>query len=172
MTKVEAVAAWANPVAWQHFMTITFPWNVTSETADKKFKALLGAMEREMRAPVAYVSAMEGRAKSGGKVPLHIHAALAAQAPIDVPRMEATWTQLTGRRQSQADDGIQIKPWQEGAGGIEYILKFAEDDDAEWSFRWLELMNPAIKPKFTHRANRNLRRHQQPQPQDARQRIA
>jgi hypothetical protein len=120
-----------------------------------------------MRTPIAYVYGMEGRAKSGGKVPLHIHAALAAHAQIDVPRMESTWTQLTGRRPSQAEDGIQIKPWKEDAGGLAYILKFAEDDDAEWSFRWLELMNPAIKPQYTHRANRNQRRHQQPQPQDA-----
>jgi hypothetical protein len=113
-----------------------------------------------MRTPVAYVAAMEGRAKSGGKVPLHFHAALAALVPISVPRMEAIWTQLTGRRKSQADDGIQIRPWQEGAGGIKYILKLAETED--WVFRWLELVNPAIRPTVTHQTNRNLRRHQQP----------
>jgi hypothetical protein len=152
---VEAVAGWVRPIEWQQFVTMTFPWNVTSETAERKFKAMLGAMEREMRTPVAYVAAMEGRAKSGGKVPLHIHAVLAAQASINAPRMEAIWTELTGRRTAQAEDGIQIRPWKEGAGGMEYI-------------RWLELMNPAIRPSLNHRTIRNARRH----PQQDRQRIA
>jgi hypothetical protein len=163
---VEAVAGWVSPIAWQKFVTMTFPWNVTSETAGRKFKAMLGEMEREMRTPVAYVAAMEGRAKSGGKVPLHIHAAIAAKATISASRMEAIWTELTSRRTAQAEDGIQIKPWRDGAGGMEYILKLA-DTDAEWSFRWLELMNPAIRPSLNHRTIRNARRH----PQDARQRI-
>jgi hypothetical protein len=162
---VEAVAEWASPVAWQQFVTMTFPWTATSETAGKKFKALLNAMEREMRAPIAYVSGIEGRTKTGERCAPHIHAALAAQAPISGHRMEAIWAELTGRRQPQDDDSIQIAPWKEGVGGIEYILKFGTED---WDFRWLELVNPAIKATATHRTNRTLRRQQQ----DARQRVA
>jgi hypothetical protein len=68
---------------------------------------------------------MESRSKSGDTVTLHIHAALAAQKQISAPRMKAIWQELTGRRTAQGEDGIQIAPWKQGAGGIEYILKLA-----------------------------------------------
>lgn len=53
---VDAVSRWLRPVDWQLFATLTFPWNVRAETADKKLRQLVNLLEKTYRARVCQES--------------------------------------------------------------------------------------------------------------------
>ena len=63
---VDATARWLRPVSWQWFVTLTFPWNVRSETADAKLKQWLNQIERTMRTRVCFVAGKERTPRSYG----------------------------------------------------------------------------------------------------------
>ncbi len=44
-----AVAEWLQPVPWQLFATLEFPWNAVPETATMKFDQMIDTMERTLR---------------------------------------------------------------------------------------------------------------------------
>ena len=157
---VDAVAKWLSPVPWQWFVTLTFPWNVRSETADRKIKKWLDTTERELRARVCFVAGKERKPTSHGMtVPWHFHLLITSNVAIPEDRLKENWIALTGhgvRRSDESDDErddesgyvddcVVVKSYQHNHGGPEYCLKSISTCDGDWFFRWLELFNPLMK---------------------------
>ncbi len=171
---VDAAAKWFRPVAWQWFITLTFPWNVRSETADAKLKEWLNIIERTLRTQICFVAGKERKPRSHGmEVPWHFH--LLVTSMVDIPKMlvEDTWRDLVSRpaRRRQEDDAagvrlvgedalasdnvlgdddpeddsVVVESYKHNCLGPEYCLKSINDCNGDWSFRWLELFNPRIK---------------------------
>ena len=95
-----AVAECFQPVPWQLFATLEFPWNAKPETANLKFDRMIDTVERSLRTRVCYVNASETRSKSGALVPLHFHAAFAAARPISRQLVAGVWGEGVGRTNS------------------------------------------------------------------------
>ncbi|MGA2753233.1 MAG: hypothetical protein ABSE53_05650 [Terracidiphilus sp.] len=162
-TYAESVAAWLQPVPWQLVATLEFPWNARPETADRKFTELIDSVERGMRTRICYARALESRAKSGERVPLHIHAALASAKPIPHQLVSGIWNSQVGRTNSSNSDLAFIEPYNPSQCGIQYLLKQIDDPDCEWDFRNVHLFNPNVKldSKLDHASLRSARRWQQ-----------
>jgi hypothetical protein len=159
----EAAADLVQPIDWQLFVTLEFTWNVRAETADRKFKALIDQLEREMRTRICYVVGKESRTKSGAAVPWHFHCCLTALKPIAASQIESIWRRLVHRSKATENDGVvDIRTYDPALPGVEYVTKLMSTLDAEWDFNWLHLFNPTmqITPKFDHRALRGGRRWQ------------
>ena len=171
---VDATAKWLRPVPWQWFITLTFPWNVRSETADARLKQWLNQIERTLRTRVCFVAGKERKPRSHGmEVPWHFH--LLVTAMVDLPKglLENTWRDLVSRRgrrrryddavgthlagddvllikdslrgQESKDDSVLVESYNDNRLGPEYCLKSISSCDGDWFFRWLELFNPRIK---------------------------
>lgn len=160
---VDALAEWVRPIPWQYFVTVEFPWNVRPETADRKFKALINELERDMKTRIGYVVGKESRSKSGAVVPWHFHCCLTALKPINESQIVESWGRLVHRTTSPGDDVVRVEPYNAAQRGVEYITKMIGTLEAEWDFNWLHLFNPAIEcaPKLDHRSQRRDRRWQQ-----------
>ena len=151
----EAVADLVRSIDWQLFVTLEFPWNVRSETADRKFKVLIDQLEREMRTRICYVVGKESRTKSGAALPWHFHCCLTALKPIAASQIESIWRRLVHRSHATEDVGVvDIRTYDPALPGVKYVHQADEHPDAEWDFNWLHLFNPAmqITSKFDHRS--------------------
>jgi hypothetical protein len=157
-----AVAEWLQPVPWQLFATLEFPWNVKPETATSKFDQMIDAIERTLRTRVCCVEASETRSKSGATVPLHIHASFASAKPIPRQLVAGIWAEGVGRANSVGGDLARVEPFNPAMGGISYIVKLINDPDCEWGFRNVHLFNRniQIEPKMDHASLRSARRWQ------------
>jgi hypothetical protein len=162
-TYAESVAAWLQPVPWQLVATLEFPWNARPETADRQFTELIDSVERGMRTRICYARALESRAKSGERVPLHIHAALASAKHISPRLVSETWNRKVGRTNASNGDLALVEPFDPSQGGIAYVLKQIDDPDCEWGVRNIHLFNPDAKldSKLDHASLRSARRWQQ-----------
>jgi hypothetical protein len=160
---VDATAKWLRPVPWQWFVTLTFPWNVRSETADAKLKQWLNLTERTLRTKVCFVVGKERKPHSYGmEVPWHFH--LLVTSMVDIPKelLVESWTTLVSpaaRRQQEVevvgsgalgevvpfDDSVVVESYKHNRLGPEYCLKSINNCNGEWCFRWLELFNPRIR---------------------------
>ena len=165
---VDAVAEWLRPVPWQWFVTLTFPWNVRAETADRKLKGWIDLVEKDLRNRMCFVAGKERKPDSLGiQVPWHFHLLATSLVPIPKHVLELHWTRMVGSGQLHIADGVAIpetilaEPYQEHKVGPEYCLKSMNDCLGEWRFRWLELFNPAITKQTSrpnHRTNVQRRR--------------
>jgi hypothetical protein len=165
---VDAVAKWLRPVQWQWFVTITFPWNVRSETADKKLKALIDGLERHHRAIVGFVAGKESRSRhDGSRVPWHFHLLITSQVPISREAVECLWLGLIRRGlQSDADfqnrrEHAKVEAYQAHERGPEYCLKTMSDETGDWYIHRLEHFLPGIPgaARPNHRTVRHQRRN-------------
>lgn len=157
-----AVAEWLQPVPWQLFATLEFPWNALPETATMKFDQMIDTMERTLRTRVCCVNASETHSKSGAQVPLHIHASFTAAKLISRQLVAGIWAEGVGRTNSVGGDLARVEPFNPAMGGIGYIVKLINDPDCEWGFRNLHLFNSniQIEPKTDHASLRSARRWQ------------
>lgn len=165
---VEAAAEWLRPVSWQWFVTLTFPWNVRAETADRKFKSWVDLVEHDLRSRMCFVAGKERKADTHGmNVPWHYHALVTSLAPISGELLQRHWIRLAGTGSLRKVDGavvaesILVESYQGHKMGPEYCLKSMNDCFGEWRFRWLELFNPAIAKQTSrpnHRSNVQRRR--------------
>lgn len=155
-----AVADWLQPVPWQLFATLEFPWNAKPETANLKFDRMIDTVERSLRTRVCCVNASETRSKSGAMVPLHIHAAFTAARPISRQLVAGVWGEGVGRTNSVGGDLARVEAFNPAMGGIGYIVKLINDPDCEWGFRNVHLFNRNIQiaPKTDHASLRSARR--------------
>ena len=171
---VDATAKWLRPVPWQWFITLTFPWNVRSETADAKLKQWLNLIEQKLRTRVCFVAGKERKPRVHGmEVPWHFH--LLVTSMVDLPKglLEDTWRKLLSRPGRHRQDGhfadvrltgdednisidnlksqgrkydkVLVESYDHNRLGPEYCLKSISSCDGDWYFRWLELFNPRIK---------------------------
>jgi hypothetical protein len=155
-----AATEWLQPVPWQLFTTLKFPYSASNETATRKYSDLINNIEHNMRTRVCSVSAIENRSKYGERVPLHIHSALACLKPIPPELVTDLWNAGVGRGNSENNDLSVIKRFDSTICGIEYILKQVNDPDCEWDFRNIHLFNPNVRlePKLDHKSLRSARR--------------
>ena len=158
-----ATAEWLQPIPFQLFATLEFPWIANSEAAHKQWARLINTIERSMRSRVCHVSAFENRSKSGGMVTLHIHSALAALNPIPPQLVTDTWLSLVGRTKSLQSDLVKIEPLNDSKSAVPYILKQIGDPDCDWDFHNVHLFNPLVQsaPQRDHVTLRSARRWQQ-----------
>lgn len=123
-------------------MTLEFPWNATSETADNKFHSLINELEREMKTRIGFVFGKENRSKSGDPVPWHFYLCLAALKEIPSKSLERIWHELVGRANSftadwiktpdytgpKNSDLIMVEAYNPERRGVEYIVKMVGKD--------------------------------------------
>jgi len=161
---VDAVAKWLRPVRWQWFISLTFPWNVRSETADKKLKALIDAIERHHRAIVGFVAGKESRSRhDGSPVPWHFHLLITSRVALSGEAIQSLWLGLI-RRGLQSDTDLlrrgehaKVEPYQAHERGPEYCLKTMSDDTGDWYIHRLEQFLPGI-PGTAYPNHRTVRR--------------
>jgi hypothetical protein len=160
---VDATARWLRPVSWQWFVTLTFPWNVTSETADAKLKQWLNLIERTMRTRVCFVAGKERKPRSHGmEVPWHFHLLVTSRVDIPEELLRGGWRTLVSsaarrhreveavsdrevKKDAHVDDNVVVESYKHNRLGPEYCLKSINSCNGDWSFRWLELFNPRIR---------------------------
>jgi hypothetical protein len=164
---LDAVAKWLRPVCWQWFICLTFPWNVRPETADKKLKALIDAIERHHRAIVGMAAGKETRSRhDGSHVPLRFHLLITSRVPISGEAIEALWLGLIRRGlQSEAEilrigEYAKVEPYQAHERGTEYCLKMMNDGAGDWYLHRLEHFLPGVPgaARPNHRTVRRQRR--------------
>lgn len=170
---VDAYAKWLKPIPWQLFVTVTFPWNVTSETADRKLKELINALERDLRDSICFVAGKERKSLSAGmSVPWHFHVLMTAHRPIPPNLVEDSWRKLVrphAKRvdgisvvdgKSVKDDRVLVEPYNNDLRGAEYCLKSINDCDGDWTSRWLRQHHPQMKgtSRPSHRSLRQEKR--------------
>ena len=158
----EAVANWLQPIQWQLFATLEFPWRPRPETAGRKFAELVNTMERSLRTRVCYVNATETRSKSGTIVPLHFHAAFTAARPIPHKLVAGIWNASVGRAASEGGDLALVEPYDLSRDGIRYITKLMAHPACGLDLRNVHLFNKAIRieTKTDHASLRSARRFQ------------
>ena len=121
----DAIAEWLSPIPWQLFITLTFPWNVTSETADRKLKEFINSLERDLKTRICYAAGRESQTKAGYSVPWHFHVLLASLEAVPVALVEASWLRLVARIHADPgeQDCIDVQPFNSQLRGAEYIVK-------------------------------------------------
>lgn len=160
---VDAISKWLRPVGWQWFVTLTFPWNVKSETAVCKLRQCIDGLERHHRARVCFVAGQESMPRRHGmSVPNHFHLLLASHAPLSAEAIKALWLAQVMRRSSQdrGDGSVLIESYQAHRRGLEYCLKAVNDAYGDWLIHRLEHFLPgATGPsKPNHQSVRSTKR--------------
>lgn len=171
---IDACAKWLRPIPWQLFVTLTFPWNVTSETADRKFKELINELERALKDSICFVAGKERKPLSAGmSVPWHFHALMTAHRLIPPGGVAISWRRLVGAGAKRAEgrsedddaksedgDSALVEPYDSNERGPEYCLKSMNGCNGDWTFRWLREFNPTMKgtSRPSHRSLRQEKR--------------
>jgi hypothetical protein len=163
---VDALSKWLRPVPWQWFVTLTFPWNVKSETAVHKLWQYIDSLERHHRSRVCFVAGQESKPRQHGmSVPNHFHLLLASHARLPADALKALWFAQVTRCSSQERDNesILIEPYQAHQRGPEYCLKAINDTYGDWFIHRLEHFLPgAAGPgKPNHQSVRSAKRNMQ-----------
>ena len=127
---------WLEPVPWQLFATLEFPYRASQETARHKFDAMASLIERSTRTRLCYVYAAEQRDRSGVvSVPLHIHAAFASLKTLTPQLVRGMWIGGVGRRDSVASDLAVVKPFDPSKDGLAYIVKQIDYPDTQLGYK-------------------------------------
>src|ERR1035438_7489724 len=113
-----AAAEWLEPIPWQLFCTLEFPYKARPELAVKKFDSMVNNLERSLRTRVCYVNASETRSKSGAVVPLHFHTLLTSARPISTQLVTGMWNEGVGRTNSVGGDLAQVESFDPSMGGV------------------------------------------------------
>jgi hypothetical protein len=163
---VDALSKWLRPVGWQWFVTLTFPWNVKSETAVHKLRQLIDGLERHHRARVCVVAGQESKPRQHGmSVPTHFHLLLASHVRLSAEAVKALWFAQVTRCSSQDrdDESILIKSYQAHQRGPEYCLKAINDSYGDWFIHRLEDFLPGAPGpgKPNHQSVRSAKRNMQ-----------
>lgn len=163
---VDAAAKWLSQIDWQWFVTLTFPWNIRSESADAKLKSMLNQLEKHHRANLGAVIGKESRSRHDrSRVPWHFHLLIASSAPVSKESIEMLWVGLIKNR-SQPDsvaslisEHVVVKPYNPESLGSEYCLKMMSDDTADWGLHRMDCFLPALRTSSpNHRTLRRQRR--------------
>jgi hypothetical protein len=134
---LDAAATWLRPTTWQWFVTLTFPWNVKSETADLALRQLIDGLERKLRTNLGYVAGKERMTADGRTVPWHFHLLITSSVPVPQSAIEQGWKDIVKLRNRNrgclaASDTIQVDLYQTGRRGVEYCLKKMTDCSGDW----------------------------------------
>src|ERR1035437_8536300 len=157
---VKEYAKWLSRVPWKVYGTFTFALRVSDEHADKVFAAFINCMERELRAPMAFVRGDEKRFSGCGMPgsPRHFHALMTSTAALDPLRLMTVWRRFGGSGEQQ--DSAMAEAVKNPQKAAEYCLKFINDTDGDWTFHNLDLVL-SDDPPVGHRAQRRADPHRQ-----------
>jgi hypothetical protein len=158
---VEEYANWLKMVLWKLFATLTFAYRVSDPQADKILAEFANRLERVLRCDVGFVCGSEKRLSGCGKPACgrHFHVLLTSVAPMHPALVKWLWQSMAGNRSDDA--GALVEPYDPARGGAQYLLKFINKVDGDWSFRKLHLFHPEARSlqTMTKRLRRHLRRH-------------
>jgi hypothetical protein len=158
----EAIAAWLNPVPWQIFGTLLFPWSARAETVAKRYASMINTLECKLRAPICHIHSVESRSKTGMVVPRHIHCAMAAYRIIDPDAVADLWENAVHREHTdEGDDIAKVTAYNPARDGIGYVVKQVQYEHSSWDVEKVNLFVPdsAADSKLNHRSIRFARRH-------------
>jgi hypothetical protein len=159
---VDAIVEWVKPVPWQWFITLTFPWNVSWQTAVRKLRQFARGLEKVTKAKVCFVAGQESRpAQYGMNVPYHFHMLLTGQEILAQEAIVEIWQGLVSWNQpaNEARDNFSVAAYDFRSPGAEYCFKRL-NDDGDWHFHNLEHFLPSAPGprKPNHRTVRAARR--------------
>jgi hypothetical protein len=138
----DAISKWIRPIPWQLFLTLTFPWNVRAETAQKKLRQLVNLLEKTHRADVCYVAARESKPFTYGMgVPNHFHVLLTSHAPLSANTIRLLWSRLA---HGPASEHAKVDVYNYKLLGPEYCFKTINDSDGDWFLHRLEHFLPGV----------------------------
>jgi len=160
---VAAIKKWLQPVRWQWFVTLTFPWNVGEETAIKKLRKFADRLEKFSRGNICFVAGRESRAMQHGlNVPHHFHMLVTSRGPLTVLAIQTAWRGLVAPRgtKMEREDCIRVEVYDPDAPGAEYCLKRLNDDQSDWLTHRLEHFLPEAPgpSRPNHRTVRSAKR--------------
>jgi len=145
---VDATAKWLRPVRWQWFVTLTFPWNVRSETADRKLRELINLLERHHREVISFVAGKESRSRIGSsRIPWHFHLIVTSRVTVSKEALECYWLGLIrygGGMDTRLTEHALVEPYHAHERGPEYCLKAVNDCAGEWVLHGLECCLPRV----------------------------
>jgi hypothetical protein len=155
---VAAYAEFFQSVGWQLFATFTFGSQQSDERADWLFKQFINLLERMIHANIIFIRGDEKRFSGTGKPACsrHFHVLLTSAAPLDPFFVECLWKDIAGHR----DDGADVRLYDPGLKGAQYVFKMMNQPYGEWTARNLHLVFATDQQKAGRRARRNLRRHE------------
>jgi hypothetical protein len=162
---VSKISEWIRVIDWKWFVTLTFPWNVTHETAVTKLREFINQLERLVRSNVCYVAGQESKPRRDGiNVPYHFHLVLAAHASLSKEAIETLWMrQVTNRpTQGRNAESVCVEPYSAHELGPEYCLKWINAAEGDWLFHRLEHFLPTAGGTAApnHRTIRSAMRNQ------------
>lgn len=165
-TSVNATSLWLSSISWQLFVTVTFPWNVRDETANRKLSLFINSVEKFHRARICIVAGLESAPRrSGMSVPNHFHILMTSHAPLSDEAIEAFWLAQVTRRPSQGrnEESIRIEPFQPHLRGLLYCVKGMNTDRGGLFFHRLGDFLPGVlgPRRPTHRSIRNSKRNRE-----------
>jgi hypothetical protein len=130
---------------------LTFPWNVSYSTADRKLRSFSNALERYLRQIIGYVAGKESRSRyDRGRVPWHFHLLITSRVPVPREALETLWlAQIRRGSQSDADilrmgEHVKIEPYESHSLGPEYCLKTMNEDTGDWHIHRMREFLPGI----------------------------
>ena len=162
---VDAIVQWIKPVPWQWFLTLTFPWDVSWQTAVRKLRQFARGLEKRTKAKVCFVAGQESRpARDGMNVPYHFHMLLTGQDILTQEAIVETWQKLVSWNQpaNEARDNFSLAVYDPRFAAPEYCFKQL-NDDGDWHFYNLEHFLPGLPgpSRPDHRTSRAQRRTKQ-----------
>ena|SRR3989442_3656454 len=159
--KVEEYARWLKQIEWKLFCTFTFAWKVSDPQAERIFAEFTNRLERALKCDVGFVCGAEKRFSGCGKPACarHFHSLVTCPAPVNPYYVEGLWMSMAGNRSDYA--GAQVQAYDPTRNGAEYVLKFINKVEGDWTFRKLQLFHPEARSlqTVTKRLRRHLRRH-------------
>jgi len=159
---VDAAATWLRPVAWQFFVTLTFPWNPRPETAVLKLRQFANALEKHYGCNLCFVAGQESKPRQHGiSIPTHFHLLLTAHRRLTKDDIEAIWlAQVTHRpAQGRNEESVRVEPYSAHERGPEYCLKTI-CESGDWHIHRLEHFHPAASSRRRdHHSIRSAKRN-------------
>jgi hypothetical protein len=122
-TNSETYLDWAtleHTIPFRIFATIAYKVRVSRERLANDFMQWIRHISSMSRLQVGWLRAYE---QAIGTTELHIHAAIVAPRPLEVPLVEDAWHQVAEPRHKS---DAQIEPYIPGHGGLGYIMKDRE----------------------------------------------
>ena len=156
---------WLGLIQWDWLMTLTFPWNVSAETAMRKLCMFLDLLECRYGANVCVVGSMEAKPRTYGmKRAPPLSSGLKSHAKLDPTIIKHYWLLLVRQKAGNVDreDSIRIDRYDSAKPGIEYALKSLTDCTGHWFIvlHRVDVFHPGIglPADANHRARRRARR--------------
>lgn len=163
---VDAIVHWLSLIAWQWFVTLTYPWPTREEAALGLLHEYIDRLEQFLGTRICVVAGIEAvRGRNGLVSPRHCHLLLISDLPISREVLEAVWAGLIRAKltPTRFQEHIRALPCSADKPGIQYCLKSLGSDLADWHFHGLREYLPGLPglEKPSHKTVRGKKRAEQ-----------